>query len=158
MQLKNLIIKLAFQAKNFITSLTTRTVFGVRCIVIKDDKFLLVKHTYMDGWYHIGGGVDMGESPLQAITRELKEEAGITCLTPPKLYNIYIYKDEKKSEQHYITLYICNDFEEENYICPVEIAEKKWFKLTELPEDTTPATRARILEYIGKAKITDKWK
>ena len=151
-------MKLAFKIKTFIDAILTKNILAVRCIVTKDNKFLLVKHTYTHGWYHIGGGVDMGETTMQAVTRELQEEAGITCLTPPKLYDIYLYLNKKKHEQHYITLYICEDFQEANYICPIEIAQKQWFKLEELPEDTTPATRARILEYLGKAEITNIWK
>jgi len=111
----------------------------------------------MPGWYHIGGEVDIEETPLQAVIRELQEEAGITCLTPPKLFNIYLYLDKKKSQQHYITFYICKDFEEKDYICPIEIAQKKWCKLKDLPKDTTPDTIARILEYLGKIEINDMW-
>lgn len=102
MRLKNLIMKLTSQSKGFIDSLITKNILTARCIVVKDNKFLLVKHTYMPGWYHIGGGVDMEETPSQAVIRELQEEAGITCLTPPKLYNIYLYLNKKKREQHYI--------------------------------------------------------
>ena len=158
MQLKNFIMRITLQIKNLIDSLTTKNILAVRCIVVKNDKFLLVKHTYMPGWYNIGGGVDMGETPLQAVIRELQEEAGITCLTPPKLSNIYLYTDKKKNNQHYITLYICEDFQEADYICPIEIAQKKWFKLKDLPKDTTPATKARILEYLGKIESSDMWK
>ena len=157
MKLKKFIIKIAFQIKNLIDSLTTKNFFTVRCIVVKKDKFLLVKHTYMPGWYHIGGEVEIEETPLQAVIRELQEEAGITCLTPPKLFNIYLYLDKKKSQQHYITFYICKDFQEKDYICPTEIAEKKWYKLKDLPKDTTLDTTARILEYLGKTEINDMW-
>jgi 8-oxo-dGTP pyrophosphatase MutT (NUDIX family) len=38
--------------------------------------------------YTIGGAVERGESPLNAIHRELKEEVGVTLKNPPSRRNI----------------------------------------------------------------------
>jgi len=38
-----------------------------------------------------------------------------------------------------------------------EIAEKRWFPLNQLPQDTTPATRRRIEEYLNLIPQSDKW-
>lgn len=51
------------------------------CIVIKEDKVLMVKHTYgaAAGKYLIPGGFsEDNEMPMQTATREVLEETGVT--------------------------------------------------------------------------------
>nr|WP_240942567.1 NUDIX hydrolase [Planosporangium thailandense] len=43
-----------------------------------DGRILLVEPTYKDYWELPGGAVDGDESPYEAVTRELKEELGLT--------------------------------------------------------------------------------
>ncbi len=43
---------------------------GVRVMMIDKDQVLLVRHTYMDGWFMAGGGVKRGETLDQAARRE----------------------------------------------------------------------------------------
>lgn len=42
-----------------------------------EDRLLLVKPTYKDGWNLPGGGVDEGETPREACIREVREELSI---------------------------------------------------------------------------------
>lgn len=51
-----------------------------RALVIKDGKLLLLKAQYHTGQFNYffpGGGVDEGETPKQAATREAQEEYGV---------------------------------------------------------------------------------
>lgn len=53
---------------------------SVGCIVIKDNKILLVKHTYgkSKGKYCLPGGyLNFGETPQDGAKREMREEIGI---------------------------------------------------------------------------------
>ncbi len=140
--------------KNFVYALLGKKTIGARALVIDNDKILLVEHTYMQGWCTIGGGIEKGETPQQAILRELLEEVGIVAKSV-KLFSVYHSQAEKRDD--YVVFYICTDFIEKNNISVSEIREKKWFKLKELPSDITPATLRRIKEYCGEIEISDKW-
>lgn len=128
---------------------------GARALVIRDDQVLLVKHTYQNGWATIGGMVDRSESPREALLRELVEEVGVIAVNKPDLFGIYHNKREKRDD--YVALYIVRDFEMQKNSYSPEIAEKRWFSLTELPSDITPSTLKRIEEFLDHREKSDKW-
>jgi 8-oxo-dGTP pyrophosphatase MutT (NUDIX family) len=140
--------------KNEILSLLQQRTIGARILLINDNKILLVKHTYQEGWYTIGGCVEHGESPLNAIHRELKEEVGVTLKNPPTLFSIYYSRQEKRDD--YVVLYMASDYTQED-IYSNEILDKQWFDLDDLPADITPATKRRIGECRGHKTISDIW-
>ena len=54
-----------------------KTVKVVAAIIIKDDKFFATQRGYgefKDGWEFPGGKVEEGETPEEALKREIKEE------------------------------------------------------------------------------------
>ncbi|MFD4630207.1 NUDIX domain-containing protein [Streptomyces sp. NPDC058284] len=56
-----------------------------------DGEYLIVKPGYKNGWNLPGGGVDEGETPRQACTRELKEELGIDQTPGRLLLSAYVH-------------------------------------------------------------------
>jgi ADP-ribose pyrophosphatase YjhB (NUDIX family) len=55
-----------------------------RAIIVKDDQLLVTKRNKFGQEYYIlvGGGLDMGETELQALYRELQEESGVEIANP----------------------------------------------------------------------------
>ena len=146
---------IVYRCWGLVARVFVRRTVGARALVIKGKKILLVKHTYKPHWYTIGGGVNSKESPLAAICRELQEEAGIYTLSPPELFGIYY--NVYQGHDDYVVIYVCKDFKEEEYICPHEIAEKRWFPLDNLPEDMSPGSLRRIQEYLNLKPVSDQW-
>ena len=54
----------------------------------KKDTVLLVRHRYSSGWELPGGGVEVGESTLEALAREVEEETGVQCKST-KILGVY---------------------------------------------------------------------
>lgn len=120
---------------------------GVR-VFVRDSggDVLLVRHSYLPGWYLPGGGVDAGEVMADAARRELHEETGITATSAPHLFGVYLNR-EAFGRDH-IGLFRVDRWERgQGYLqANAEILEARFFKLDGLPEDTTPATVRRLAE------------
>lgn len=130
---------------------------GVRGLVLdSEDRVLLVRHTYVPGFYLPGGGVESGETMLQALTRELQEEGGVHVLSAPALHNVYL--NRRVSSRDHVALYVVRHFGYEGPPQPDhEIAESGFFSLSALPEGITPATRARLAEVLDGEPVSPYW-
>ena len=85
--------------------------FGVRGAVLDgDNRILLVKHTYVPGWYLPGGGVDPGETAEEALARELREEGNIGLKGKPEL--VGLYQNREASPRDHVAFYIVRAFEQ----------------------------------------------
>jgi len=130
---------------------------GSRAMVIDGaGRIFLVKHTYVDGWHLPGGGVETGETLLEALTRELAEEGNIQLGAAPQLYSVYF--NRRTSRRDHVALFIVRDFRQDGNPKPNhEIAEHAYFPIDALPEDASRATRARVAEVFGGAAISELW-
>jgi 8-oxo-dGTP pyrophosphatase MutT (NUDIX family) len=136
---------------------TQSVTLGVRAIVLDaENRVLLVRHTYLDGWYFPGGGAESGETLLEAVTRELNEEAHISLDAPPVLHGVFLQKTRWRS--NHVACFLVRDFHRTHIRLPDwEIAETKFFPADALPEDTSRATRARLAEILLKQPPSPFW-
>ena len=130
---------------------------GARAMVIDGrGRVFLVKHSYVDGWHLPGGGVEIGETMLTALARELAEEGNIKLTATPALHAVYFNK--RISRRDHVALFLVRDFHQEAPPEPDhEIIDHGFFALDALPDDTGRATRARIAEVFGGATISELW-
>jgi len=138
--------------------LFTRPVtLGVRAIVVDDDdRVLLVKHGYVSGWHFPGGGVEIGETCVDALARELKEEASVAIEGPPILHGVF--HNPKSSRRDHVAAYLVRTFRVLGVRPPDwEITDARFFPRLALPEEATPATRARLAEIFDSAPLSDRW-
>lgn len=130
---------------------------GVRAVVIdRDGKLFLVKHSYADGWYLPGGGVEVGETLREALARELAEEGNIELLAPPVLHAVYFHP--AYSVRDHIALFVVRDFRQTSKPTPNnEIVDHGFFPPDALPSDTTAGSRARIGEVLNGTPPPARW-
>ncbi|MFZ0728648.1 MAG: NUDIX domain-containing protein [Methylovirgula sp.] len=129
---------------------------GVRGLILDSEGWvLLVRHTYVSGWYLPGGGVEAGESAVGALRRELYEEGGVELLGAPRLHGLFF--NPKASRRDYVACYVVRDFRVTPAQPNFEIAEARFFPVNAVPEDTSPATRARLAEVLTGTSVPDVW-
>jgi 8-oxo-dGTP pyrophosphatase MutT (NUDIX family) len=130
---------------------------GVRAAVLDDEgRVFLVKHTYAPGWHLPGGGVEAGETLLEALARELAEEGNIEMTGPPMLHGVYFHPIY--SNRDHVAVYVVRAFRQTAPPQPNgEIAAHGFFPFDALPPDTTMGTGARIAELAGGKPAAERW-
>jgi ADP-ribose pyrophosphatase YjhB (NUDIX family) len=136
--------------------LTRGKTLGVRVLVQDDQsRVLLVRHTYLKGWWLPGGGVDAREAPQDAAMRELREEAGLIATSRPEL--ISAHSNEKIFPGDHVLIYRIARYETGQRTSLQEIAEVDFFALDALPDDLNRGTRARLAEIFDGAEVSPDW-
>ena len=131
---------------------------GVRGVVLDGDgKVFLVRHSYVAGWHLPGGGVEVGETFLEALRRELLEEGRIELTGEPVLHGLFF--NGHVSRRDHVAVYVVRQFKQDRLPAPNhEIAECGFFAVTALPEGTTPGTRLRIAEVLHDRPRIATWR
>ena len=130
---------------------------GVRAVVLDEaGRVFLVRHSYLPGWHLPGGGVEVGETVLEALSRELREEGNIEITGAPVLHGVYLNTFVTKRD--HVLIYVVSDFRQSHARgADREIVETGFFPVDKLPEATARATRARIAEVLSGAPASALW-
>jgi 8-oxo-dGTP pyrophosphatase MutT (NUDIX family) len=111
---------------------------GTRTAVFdRENRVLLVRHSYGPGWLLPGGGVERGETIFNSAKREVYEEAGIIAEEEPML-----------------TL---RKFKQAPWKPTLEISHAQFFAIDQLPGDTNGGTRRRLEEIISNREVARRW-
>ncbi len=113
--------------------------FGVKVLLVNQDKILLVRHSYTKGWTLPGGGFrPTSELPEDAARREVREELGVEC------GNITLLgKYESQLEYKRDTIYCLRaTLDDQTIQVSGEIKEARWYTTKSVPSDiSTAATK-----------------
>ena len=136
--------------------LTRGKTLGVRAVAVDGEgRVLLVKHTYLAGWWLPGGGVDRGETTQAAVVRELREEAGLIARSEPRLLSVH--SNERFFPGDHVLVFAIDAFDLTERTSHGEIAEIGWFAPDALPDDAHRSTRARLDEIFGTTEPSTDW-
>lgn len=140
----------------FSVGLYRRMTVGARAVILDGEQVFLIKHTYLPGWHFPGGGVEPGETVLDALVREVDEEVGLRITGQPDLHGAFLNVPASRRDQ--VLIYVVRSFEtlrpfEANF----EIAEGRWFSRHDLPEDVNAGTRQRLVEIFEGEPQTGYW-
>lgn len=130
---------------------------GARVAAIdSENRIFLVKHTYVRGWHLPGGGVEPGETFLDAARRELLEEAHIEMIGAPVLHGIFFNK--RVSRRDHVAVYVVREFRQNGSRPPDhEIAAAGFFPIADLPADVARSTAERIAEIVEGREPSPFW-
>ena len=131
---------------------------GVRGVVLDgDNRVFLVRHSYVAGWHLPGGGVEVGETFLEALRRELVEEGRIELTEKPVLHGLFF--NGHVSRRDHVAVYVIRQFRQDRLPAPNhEIVETGFYDAAALPAETTRGTRLRIAEVLDGAKPIATWR
>jgi len=113
---------------------------GAGCVIVKDNKILLQKRSDNGKWAVHGGCLELGETFIEALEREVKEELNVKPINP-ELVNVYSGEDihyiyPNNDEVYCISaIYIVREYEGELKPDNDEVAELKWFDIDKMPDN-----------------------
>ena len=146
---------LAFQAWFRISRPMT---LGVRAAVENaDGHVLMVRHTYINGWFMPGGGVEKGEPALEALRRELIEEGGIRLMAEPKVFGFYSNHHNFRNDHVLLYQVPWGSWEKVAATSTGEISETAWVDPHAPPAGVTAGNLRRLKELYHGAPVSPWW-
>lgn len=122
------------------------------CLIYKGSRVLLQNRVKKDwqGWTLPGGHIEPGESIVDAVRREMKEETGLTVHSV-ELRGVKQFPIE--NGRYIVFLFRTDDFEGE--LISSEEGKMQWFDRRELSEINTVSDFAELLSVIDSNSLNE---
>jgi ADP-ribose pyrophosphatase YjhB (NUDIX family) len=138
-----------FRKNIFISDNNILKSFSLRAstIVQVDDKYLMVLNEGANKYKHPGGHINLSESLLEGLKRELKEEIGLEIedADPEKIFFDVVFKDGNAMINSIFQIQI--DLETANKVINNSPLPTNLFKLEELNEDNTWKSEINAIKF-----------
>lgn len=125
-----------------IRRITKINAFGI--ILDEQQHVLLCHRSDVDLWNLPGGGVEQGETPAQAVVREVKEEVGLKVAVR-KLAGVYIHCNKANLAFSYVCDIMGGKIRKSD-----EADSIAYFSYRKIPDNTYPFHVARIGDILAK--------
>jgi 8-oxo-dGTP pyrophosphatase MutT (NUDIX family) len=121
-------------------------ILGVRVLVSKGDRVLLIKHSYRKGWFLPGGTPEVGESLHETARREVREEAGAAIRG---LTLLGIYSSLGGAESDHVAVFVSEleDGKSEGSGRTAEVTGVRWTPATNPPQAAAGQTRLILRDW-----------
>ncbi|WP_110928500.1 NUDIX hydrolase [Bacillus massiliglaciei] len=119
------------------------------CVLIKDDKVLLLKKPRRDWWVAPGGKMEPGESVRDACIREYREETGVYLKNPSikGIFTFIIKEGDKVLSEWMMFTFFADDSDGVN-LEECEEGELAWHQADEVKNLEMAEGDRHILEYM----------
>lgn len=131
---------------------TEQVELTVLCLIRQEDRYLLqdrVKENWK-GCALPGGHIEPGESIVDAVIREMKEETGLT-IQSPRLCGVKQFPIE--GGRYLVFLFETDRFEGE--LSDSEEGKMRWVKISELPHENLVADFDDLIDVMLSDRLTE---
>jgi len=145
--------------RKYMTRIISQPFVIAGAIIEKEGKVLLVKEAKKiakDKWSHPAGWIDVGENPIEAVKREVKEETGFD-FTPTHILGIYSIVEKRLQKKLNTTphpikiIFLGNISDKKKGELYDDISEIRWF----LPEEIEKMGRDILRDSDIKKMVKD---
>ncbi|PFP47017.1 NUDIX hydrolase [Priestia megaterium] len=121
------------------------------CVLMKDDKVLLLQKPRRNWWVAPGGKMEQGESVKDSVVREFREETGIYLKNPTVkgIFTFTMKENDQISSEWMMFTFFATDFDGTN-VLESEEGKLGWHNSSEVSELPMAPGDHHIIDYVAK--------